>query len=159
LFITYICQASEVYSIQDDVIKFISDLRQITGFIRVLRFSPLIKFNRHYITEILLKVAINTINLTRTLTVMQRQQFNEQIHIVSSNHQFGHDWVLIKVEMSFKKGKLKSWKRIYSGLIIVVYMCMAVGKSDFQVRKPINRCNSATCFCQFQRRKSWFLYV
>ena len=34
---------SEVYSIQHYVIKSVSDLRQIGGFLRVLRFSPRIK--------------------------------------------------------------------------------------------------------------------
>jgi len=40
----------EVYSIQHYVIKFVSDLRQVGGFLR------------HDITEIFLKVALNTIN-------------------------------------------------------------------------------------------------
>jgi hypothetical protein len=30
----------EVYSIQHNVIKFVSDLRQVGGFIRILRFRP-----------------------------------------------------------------------------------------------------------------------
>ena len=33
----------EVYSIQRYVMKFVSDLRQISGFLRVLRFPPPIK--------------------------------------------------------------------------------------------------------------------
>ena len=33
----------EVYSMQHYVIKFVSDLRQIGGFLQVLRFSPPIK--------------------------------------------------------------------------------------------------------------------
>ena len=47
----------EVYSIQHYVIKLVSDLKQLGGF---LRFPPPIK--RHDITEILLKVALNTRN-------------------------------------------------------------------------------------------------
>jgi hypothetical protein len=48
----------EVYSIQHCVIKFVSDLRQVGSFLRVfIRFPPPIK-----LTEILLKVALNTIN-------------------------------------------------------------------------------------------------
>jgi len=39
-------------------IKFVSDLRQVCGFLRVLRLTPPI------ITEILLKVALNTITKT-----------------------------------------------------------------------------------------------
>ena len=34
---------SEVYSIQHYVLKFVSDLRQVNGFLRVLWFSPPIK--------------------------------------------------------------------------------------------------------------------
>jgi len=34
---------SEVYSIQHYPIKFVSDLRQISGFLRVLQFPPPIK--------------------------------------------------------------------------------------------------------------------
>jgi len=33
----------EKYSIQHNVIEFVSDLRQVVGFLRVLRFSPPIK--------------------------------------------------------------------------------------------------------------------
>jgi hypothetical protein len=52
----------EVYSIQHYVMKFIGDLQQISGFLGVLRFPPPIK---HVITEILLKMALNTINQTK----------------------------------------------------------------------------------------------
>jgi hypothetical protein len=48
----------EVYSIQHYVIKFVSDLRQVGGFLRILRFPSQIKLTT---TEILLKVALNTI--------------------------------------------------------------------------------------------------
>jgi hypothetical protein len=55
----------EVYSIQHYVIKFVSDLREVGGFLRVLRFPPPIKPETPYdITKILLKVALNTINQT-----------------------------------------------------------------------------------------------
>jgi hypothetical protein len=50
----------EVYLIQHYVIQFVSDLRQVSGFLRVLRFPP--PTDCHNITEILLKVALNTIN-------------------------------------------------------------------------------------------------
>jgi hypothetical protein len=49
---------------------FVSDLRQVGGFLRVLRFPPgppvssTNKADRHDITEILLKVALNTIKQT-----------------------------------------------------------------------------------------------
>ena len=44
----------EVYLIPHYVIKFVSDLRQVGGFLRVFRFHPPIK----------LTATINTINLT-----------------------------------------------------------------------------------------------
>ena len=50
----------QVYSIQHTVIKFVSDLRHVGGF---LRFPPPIKLTTHDITEILLKVALYTITL------------------------------------------------------------------------------------------------
>jgi hypothetical protein len=54
----------EVYSIQHYVIKFVSDLRQVGGF---LRFPPPIKTYLHDITEILLNlVALNTIKPNQT---------------------------------------------------------------------------------------------
>ena len=46
----------EVYSIQHYVIKFVIDLRQVGGFLQFPRHND--------ISEILLKVALNTINLT-----------------------------------------------------------------------------------------------
>jgi hypothetical protein len=50
----------EVYSIQ------VSDLRQFSGFLRVLWFPSEIKLtDRHDITEILLKVALHPINQTK----------------------------------------------------------------------------------------------
>ena len=49
---------NEVYSIQNYVIKFVSDLWQVGGF---LRFPPPNKTVCHDITEILLKKTLNTI--------------------------------------------------------------------------------------------------
>jgi hypothetical protein len=49
---------------QHYVIKFVSNLLQVGGFLGVLRYSN--KTDRHDITEILLKVALNTITFTRT---------------------------------------------------------------------------------------------
>jgi hypothetical protein len=55
--------SGEVYAIQQYVIKFLSDLRQVGGFLRVLRFPPPIKLTAT-ITEILLKLALNTITFS-----------------------------------------------------------------------------------------------
>ena len=48
------------------MIKFVGDLQQVGGFLRVLRFTSPIKLNRHDITEIWLKVVLSTITLTTT---------------------------------------------------------------------------------------------
>jgi len=54
------------YSIQRYVRKFVCDLRQVCGFLRLLRFPPpLNKTDRHDINEILLKVTLNTINQSK----------------------------------------------------------------------------------------------
>jgi hypothetical protein len=56
--------SGKVYSIQHYVIKFVSDLRQVSGFFQILRFPPPIKLTPHDITEIFLKVTLNTKTLT-----------------------------------------------------------------------------------------------
>jgi hypothetical protein len=57
----------EVYSIQHYVIKFVSELRQVGGFLQVLWFPPHKKTYLHDIIEILLKVALSAINLNLIL--------------------------------------------------------------------------------------------
>ena len=59
----------KVYSIQHYVIKFVSDLQQIGGFLWVLRFPSPIKLTAAII-EILLKMALNTINQTKPLAYL-----------------------------------------------------------------------------------------
>jgi hypothetical protein len=58
--------SGEVYLIQQYVIKFVSDLLQVCGFLRVLWFSPPKKLTTSDITEILLKVALNTCSKSLT---------------------------------------------------------------------------------------------
>ena len=50
----------EVYSIQHYLIKFVSDLQQTSG----TPVSSINKTDHHYISEILLKMVLNTINQT-----------------------------------------------------------------------------------------------
>jgi intein-encoded DNA endonuclease-like protein len=47
-------------------IKFVTDLRQVGVFLRGTQISSTKKTDRHYLTEILLKVALNTTTLTLT---------------------------------------------------------------------------------------------
>ena len=60
----------EMYSIKHYVIKFVSDLRQVGGFLQVLLSPPPIKTDSHDITEILLKVALNIINQAKPILKM-----------------------------------------------------------------------------------------
>jgi hypothetical protein len=53
----------KLYSIQHYVIKFVSDLRQVGGFLRELQFPPPKKNDCNDITEILLRVILNTVTL------------------------------------------------------------------------------------------------
>jgi hypothetical protein len=53
----------ELYSIQHYMITFVSGLRQVGGFLLVLRFSFTNKTDRHDIVELSSKVALNTITL------------------------------------------------------------------------------------------------
>ena len=55
----------EVYSIQHYVIVFVSKLQQVFCFLQVLQFPLQIKLTATYLTEILLKVALNN-NLNPT---------------------------------------------------------------------------------------------
>jgi hypothetical protein len=58
----------ELYAIQHYVIKFDSDSRQISGFLRTL-VSSITKADLHDISEILSKVVLNTITLTLQVDV------------------------------------------------------------------------------------------
>jgi len=52
----------KVYSIQHYVIKFVSDLQQVGGFLLGTPVSSTNKTDHHDIAKILLTVALNTIN-------------------------------------------------------------------------------------------------
>ena len=56
-------------SIQHYVIKFVSDLWQVFGFLQVLRVPLPIKLDCHDLTEILSKVVLNTIIQTSSVRV------------------------------------------------------------------------------------------
>ena len=63
----------EVYLISHYMIKFVSDLRQVGGCSPCPPVSSTNKTDRHDITEILLKVALNTINKTNQPTLLLQQ--------------------------------------------------------------------------------------
>jgi hypothetical protein len=59
----YRCELDTRFSIKYYVIKFVSDLRQVGGFSPRTLISSTNKTDCHGITEILLKVSLNTINV------------------------------------------------------------------------------------------------
>ena len=73
-----------------DKAKFVSDLRQVSGFLRVLLFPPPIKIDSHDITEIMLKEALNTI----TLYPLYVRSTRNIPHFSLLRHQRWHPWTL-----------------------------------------------------------------
>ena len=73
---------------QHYVIEFVSDLRHIGGFHQVLRFSPTNKTDHHDITEIVLKVALNTTTLAKPYIIsMFQNDISDHISEYRMNYQ------------------------------------------------------------------------
>ena len=73
----------EVYSIQHYVIKFISDLWQVCGFLLVPPVSPTNKTDSHDKTEILLKVALsNIIIIPRIVLLLSNSSYCTSLGII-----------------------------------------------------------------------------
>jgi hypothetical protein len=101
--------------VQDYVIKFVSNLRPVGGFLGVLRFPPPIKL--FDITDILLKVVLNTIKPTRpcrlilcsfvyVLTCLHMQYF--MLLCVLILYFFG--WLLFYVKLALPLFLLYCWQ-------------------------------------------------
>jgi len=67
-------RSGEVYSIQHYVIKFVSDLRQVGWFSHGTPVTSTNKTDLHDITEILLKVALSTINQTKPTKMLSKNR-------------------------------------------------------------------------------------
>ena len=74
----------EVYSIQYYVIKFVSDLRQVSHFLWVLWFPPPIKLTANIYLKILLKVPLNIITLTPITLDEKFQKRNDFREFITS---------------------------------------------------------------------------
>ena len=80
-FVSSIPTHGEVYLIQHFVHKFISDLRQVGGFCRVLRFPPPIEVTVtiYSVFEILLKVALSIITQHK---IARRKQMKWRLEVI-----------------------------------------------------------------------------
>ena len=76
-----------VYSMQHHVIQFVSDLWQVDGFLRLLRFSPPVKIDRLDIAEILLKVVLNNIHIPKSSKLWLRILYSNGSHLVICKYQ------------------------------------------------------------------------
>jgi hypothetical protein len=70
------------------VIKLISDLRQVGGFCLGTPVSTTNKTDLHDISEILLKVAINTINQTKPKTKGLKQVRQKSVYVTNARGDF-----------------------------------------------------------------------
>jgi hypothetical protein len=105
-----------VIFIQDAVftqtsLKFVGDLRQIGAFLRVHLFPPPIKLTTRYITEILLKVALNTIN--------QNQRYHP-ILIMGCKDSGFHDETFFFIESRYFVFQVKNCSNKYDNMMFVV---------------------------------------
>jgi hypothetical protein len=73
----------EIYSMQHYVIKVVGDLRQVSGFLWILLVFSTNKTDSHDITEILLKVALNTI--LSTLQNKDKEVFHIRFNVSSTS--------------------------------------------------------------------------
>ena len=90
-FIFFLCVSSnpangEGYSIQHYVIEFVSDLRQVVGFLRVFRFPPPIKLTTTKKLKYFFKVALNTITIVLIPVFFFIIIVFMLLHILSSYH-------------------------------------------------------------------------
>ena len=88
----------EVYSIQLYVIKFVSDLQQVSDF----PVSSTNKTNSYNIAEILLKVALNTITTNPQFVPLSifGGKFSIMSIFISVNNNVGHDLLVIIARLS-----------------------------------------------------------
>jgi hypothetical protein len=74
---TILMQRLYVRGVQQYMLKFVSDLKQVGGFLRILRFPPPIKLTA------LLKVALNTIRQANKQIEINSCQINKAISLLA----------------------------------------------------------------------------
>ena len=132
--------------LQHYMMKFVSDLWQVAGFFLALRFPPpSIKLNPHDVTEILLKVTLNTIYLalitlfawftipSRTVSI-QRKSYSPQVCASSSSGKFSEKKVFMKKKKQSVRestGIVSTMQSIQSSVIGVVDEKSTLSKSLF----------------------------
>ena len=93
-------------------LKFVSDLRQIGAFLWVHLFPPPIKLTTRYITEILLKVALNTIN--------QNHRYHPILMKMGCKDSGFHDETFFFIESRYFVFQVKNYSNKYDNMMFVV---------------------------------------
>ena len=106
---------AQVYLIPHFMLKFVSDLRQVGGFLRVLRF-PTHKTYRHDITEMLLKVSLNTINQAKPFVNRLLK-----IYFLSCKSKVQTETVMLKKK--FNNNHLTKTKRLCNDTTLDIKVC------------------------------------
>ena len=91
------------------MIKFVSDLRQVDGTFRVLRFPPPIKLTATIIAEILLKATTNTLTLITTPYTF----YSSSIYSSIINEEFEGTKGVIRIRISKKNRQHNCQKKKY----------------------------------------------
>ena len=105
----------EAYSMQHYVIKFVSDLLQVCGFLQVLRFPPPMRLDRHNKTENLLKVTLNTIN-------QPNHHFSHYVHLIAAADRFQSICLNVVCHISKKPLQRKHGEKYWKTKNVVSYL-------------------------------------
>ena len=98
-----------------------SDLRQVNGFLRVLRFPPAKKTDRHDITEILLKGALNTTKPNQCIAAITFIRYTQSKQIGNANEKQVQKESKKTKETGYPKVAMVAYLRILVLIIIILF--------------------------------------
>ena len=98
-----------------------SDLRQVNGFLWVLRFPPAEKTDRHDITEILLKGALNTIKPNQCIAAITFIRYTQSKQIGNANKKQVQKESKKTKETGYPKVAMVAYLRTLVLIIIILF--------------------------------------